>query len=421
MWNATREVETQVTQPKALSRDTLSRDTVSPCSAPRPARMPLPPPPREPAVAVALSGGGFRATLSGLGVLRLLADAGLLGSVRHCSSVSGGSIANGLFACAFDDLAAAGFTREAFDRLVLAPFVRDVSTTSLEGDVKCQLWRAIGRTTRTDLLVEALDRRWFHGRRLADLPAGCRFVFNAANTVTSVRFGFERDAVGDYVMGEVQTSGTGLRVAQAVGASAAVPGILAPLELPGLGLPCGQGRMVRLVDGGVYDNSAMEAVDDLTGSLLVALNAGGLFTVGQRGRVPLLRDLELAQSLLYRQSTALRRRMMVERFQAWETAVAAGLPPPANARRGVLFGLATTMQRVSDAWVAANPEPNDPAVASLGTSFDRFPPSRCRALVHAGWWLAGATLSTYHPAVLAAELPVWKEPAGTEPAGTEPV
>ncbi|MFZ5851560.1 MAG: hypothetical protein ACOYY2_09230, partial [Actinomycetota bacterium] len=60
--------------------------------------------------------------------------------------------------------------------------------------------------------------------RWPDLPTGCRFIVNAANTTTSARFGFEREAVGDYVAGEVPTVGTGLRLAQAVAASAAVPG-----------------------------------------------------------------------------------------------------------------------------------------------------------------------------------------------------
>src|SRR6516164_11653997 len=39
-----------------------------------------------------LSGGGFRATLYHLGVVRFLYDAGALGRVRRICSVSGGSI-----------------------------------------------------------------------------------------------------------------------------------------------------------------------------------------------------------------------------------------------------------------------------------------------------------------------------------------
>ena len=45
-----------------------------------------------PRLGLALSGGGLRATLFHLGVVRFLRDAGLLGEVTHIVSVSGGSI-----------------------------------------------------------------------------------------------------------------------------------------------------------------------------------------------------------------------------------------------------------------------------------------------------------------------------------------
>src|SRR5262252_10344406 len=43
-------------------------------------------------IGLALSGGGFRATLYHLGLVRFLRDAGLLANVSHISAVSGGSI-----------------------------------------------------------------------------------------------------------------------------------------------------------------------------------------------------------------------------------------------------------------------------------------------------------------------------------------
>ena len=43
-------------------------------------------------IGLALSGGGFRATLYHLGLARFLHDAGLLSKVTHVTSVSGGSI-----------------------------------------------------------------------------------------------------------------------------------------------------------------------------------------------------------------------------------------------------------------------------------------------------------------------------------------
>src|SRR5262245_35680202 len=49
-------------------------------------------------MALCLSGGGFRAALFHLGVLRRLNEVGLLTTMRTISSVSGGSIVNGLLA-----------------------------------------------------------------------------------------------------------------------------------------------------------------------------------------------------------------------------------------------------------------------------------------------------------------------------------
>jgi NTE family protein len=122
-----------------------------------------------------------------------------------------------------------------------------------------------------------------------------------------------------------------------------------------------------------------------------------------------VRDLMLAQSMLYRQSTALRRRWMVERFQAWESARAQGEPPPRWGRRGVLFGLSTTLEP-SEAWSAVNPRaPVPEEVALVETSFDQFPRELAHKLVYAGWWLTGATLTRYHPELFVGDLPRWRE------------
>ncbi len=178
-------------------------DLVTPCQRPMPTqRAPLDPvPPGTQPLGVALSGGGFRATLAGLGMLRYLADAGLLGQVRVVTSVSGGSIANGLLAVAYDQARAALFDPEAVDRLVVAPAITAITTRSLSRDLIANLWRALPPgVTRTDLLDRLLDKRFFAGRLLRDLFVGCWFMFNAANAATGARFRFDRDLLGDYVL-----------------------------------------------------------------------------------------------------------------------------------------------------------------------------------------------------------------------------
>lgn len=61
------------------------------------------------------------------------------------------------------------------------------------------------------MLASAFDRRFFGGRTLESLDAGCRFVINATNLTTGERFAFERDVVGDYVLGMAPTAGTSVR------------------------------------------------------------------------------------------------------------------------------------------------------------------------------------------------------------------
>jgi NTE family protein len=60
--------------------------------------MPFGTEPREKGVGLALSGGGFRATLFHLGALWRLNELGWLPKLDRISSVSGGSITSGLLA-----------------------------------------------------------------------------------------------------------------------------------------------------------------------------------------------------------------------------------------------------------------------------------------------------------------------------------
>jgi NTE family protein len=369
-----------------------------------------PSPPKEPALALAFSGGGFRATLAALGVLRFIADTGLLPQVRYVSSVSGGSIANGLFATQYEQLSRAGFTRTALDRLVIQPFVEHITTASLTLKLIRSAWRLVGPETRTDLLARIFDQWFFDGRTLESLSSQVRFIFNAASVTTGVRFKFEGEVLGDWVMGTASTAGTGVRVAQAAAASAAVPGAFAPFVVKGIDFPGAEGRVQKLLDGGAYDNSGMEAIDSLPGAMIVAMNAGGLFRTGAYGGIPVVRDLQRANSLLYRQSTALRRRDLVERFRAWEQGAEAGRPIPSWGRRGVLFGLATSFTPAAE-WGQSRPEHADwtEELAGYATSFAKFPREVTSRLLYRGWWLTGASLATYHRCVLPDELPEWEK------------
>jgi NTE family protein len=388
---------------------TARNDLISPCNEVLHATDPPPPADGVP-VALSFSGGGFRATLAALGVMRFVADAGLLGRVRYVSSVSGGSLANGLFAHHYEELEKSDFTPESLDELVIGPFVEKISSSSLSRTLLRNVWRTIGPKTRAHLLADTFDDWFFKGRKLEDLSDGCRFIINAASVTTGVRFAFEREIVGDWVMGRTHTKGTGLRLATAAAASASVPGALAPLKVEGVDFPCARGRTHLLVDGGAYDNSGIEALDNVTGALIVNLNAGGLFRTGAYKGLPLVRDLQRANSLLYRQSTALRFRDTVARFQSYERARAEGREPPPEARMGVLFGLASTIADAPAEWTDGRDEDQASVaeIAAYKTSFDEFPREVCNKLLYRGWWLAGATLSAYQRPQLPEVLPKWR-------------
>ena len=101
------------------------------------------------------------------------------------------------------------------------------------------------------------------------------------------------------------------------------------------------------------------------------------------GGLPVIRDLKRAQGLLYRRTTSLRMRSMVERFKALEDARAKGEEPQPWARLGVVFGLATTVD-ATDEWLEGRPDHDEWRVetARLPTVFSSFTPDVCRSVLY---------------------------------------
>ena len=357
------------------------------------------------AIGVALSGGGFRASLAGLGTLRYLADADLLHRVRLISSVSGGSVLNGVFAQAYAELRRHQFAPEAFDELVLKPFLATVTDSSLTAQLVRNLWRAAPPgSSRATVLERCLDERFFGRMLLEELPTGCWFEFNAANVATAARFRFNRDLAGDYIIGSVSTSGSGLRLATAVAASAAVPGLFSPMRLDATPFPCGDDHEVVLVDGGAYDNLGLDAISKRPELFFVALNSGGLFRaprLGRHFRVPVVADLRRANAVLYRQVSAVRSRWLMGRLTDGHS----------DGVMATLWTRFSAEERVALAEWRGVAREQDPAtaeeLAGTATSFGRFDPVLARALVYRGWWLTGAAFAL-HQRHQVPELPGWR-------------
>ncbi|OWY61364.1 hypothetical protein B7486_64175, partial [cyanobacterium TDX16] len=130
-----------------------------------------------------------------------------------------------------------------------------------------------------------------------------------------------------------------------------------------------------------------------------ACNAGGLFARGTSGGIPIIRDLQRANSILYRQSTGLRTRSLVDAFEASQDE-----DPCRHGRDGILFGLGTTVKDTAEveAWKARFPEQREWPVggkplAQVPTVFDQLEPGLCWALVRHAWWTTIACLARHRP------------------------
>lgn len=221
---------------------------------------------------LALSGGGSRAMAFHAGTLEGLVECGLLGEVGEVSSVSGGSI----FAAAW----AGSVHRKTESFADFLARLRQEVATGFEARALLRLRilkTALPGVTRTDLMAQTFERIFCPGLTLKDLPEDRAFMLNVSVMNHGQVGRFSRDgftSTGLSPAGRSYGPGktvpmSGYPLARAATASAAFPGLLAPLILPrnashvpvGWGSAAGIGseEKLALADGGVLDNLGVEA------------------------------------------------------------------------------------------------------------------------------------------------------------------
>jgi NTE family protein len=300
-------------------------------------------------IALALSGGGFRATVFHLGVLARLAEEDKLEEVDFVSTNSGGTLCAGLvFTLANSRWPTSG---EYLDR-VLPEARRLLTTKDLQ---RALIFRFLGTfwtvlETRADDLSAMMRKHWGIDGSLRDLPENPRWMINAACHETGVNWRFERFRMGDYVFG--YSDDTDLPLSDAMAASAGFPGLVGPLVLDATqrswykymdddaGVATGNGDPgqpqrrtwqpvqppfpeVHLWDGGVYDNHGLEALHNFdTGwregvDFLIVSDAAGRPTPEEyrRGVKALLR---IVTDITMNQVRSLRSRAVLERMRNHE-------------------------------------------------------------------------------------------------------
>jgi predicted acylesterase/phospholipase RssA len=318
-----------------------------------------------PHIGVALSGGGHRATLFGLGAMAYLLDAGKGPELSTVSSISGGSLTNawlGLEADLttvgsdqVDDLTRRLATRIAgkgtlwaspltygfLALLVAVPALAVVATVVWDGLVVWLSWIAaivlvaVVAQRRSWVARRAFERTLFHARPLTEMHHRVAHVIGATDLQTSEQVFFSSRFVYSWRTGVGQPGD--LSVADAAQASACLPGAFNPVRfaLAPHRFPKTAGlTSFLLADGGVYDNMGSEwLLRAATGfdeggeevapakvDEVVIVNSSAAKSVIPRNlaRVPGIGEivsLLAVKDVMYDQTTALRRRWLDTRYR----------------------------------------------------------------------------------------------------------
>jgi NTE family protein len=351
--------------------------------------------------ALALSGGGFRATLYHLGAMKRLNELGYLSRFERISSVSGGSIAAGMLAAAWPLLKLVDGRYSNLDAEVLEP-VRAFCRRDI--DVQAVGWGAIlpGKSIG-DVLTDAYDAL-FAGARIESLPDKPQFVFDATNLQTGRLVRIQKVRLADYSIGEVPNPK--MRLAVAVAASSAFPPVLSPITIdlattdwrdrPGTS-HFGDSHyttQLSLTDGGAYDNLGLETVDSF--STIVVSDAGAPFSTAEEASSLWPKQAMRALDIATDQSRALRKRLLHVECQA-------------TGRKYAYAGIDSDPENYpASRLLKSNAAVTDP-LARIRTRLNPFSEEEQGRLINWGWYVMDLAMRS-HVVTDQAPPPAWPLP-----------
>ncbi len=275
---------------------------------------------------LALSGGGFRATLFHIGALWRLNELGWLHRLDEISSVSGGSITAAWLGLNWKslDFANDGIVNN-FETLIAEPLEAFCARTIDVGSVLGGLIAPIYHPGQ--LITRAYRKHLFGDATLRDLPdgkhAGPRFTLYATSLQTGSSVRLTRAYVGDYRVGLLRREK--IPLAQAVAASSAFPPVLCPIRIAcdpkawqpvdGADLYVHQDLRTQLylADGGVYDNLGLETISKTCHTVLVS-DAGAPLRIAHPSHVRWFGQLHYTKrvfDIISEQTRALRTRKLI--------------------------------------------------------------------------------------------------------------
>ncbi len=275
---------------------------------------------------LALSGGGFRASLFHIGVLAGLAELDVLRHVEVLSCVSGGSILGASYYLEVRNLLQTKpdgeITRDDYIQIVervakdfLAGVKKNIRTRVASNLIASLKMMAVPGYTRTSRLGELYEKHLYgridddgerrlrklnvypkndekchpkydNWRRRNKIPI---LILNATSVNTGHNWQFTTSWMGEpptriaskvdgnyrlrrmYLESQAPARHRDISIGQAAAASSCVPGLFTPFELPDLYPDV----TVRLVDGGVHDNQGVFGVLDQNCTAVIASDASG--------------------------------------------------------------------------------------------------------------------------------------------------
>lgn len=255
-------------------------------------------------IGLALSGGGFRASLFHLGVIRRLEELGIMKDVAVVSSVSGGSIIAAYYLVQMESRlrglppgsAKLPVAEQRLKRLEIFEAIAKDFSAALDHNlrsraiiftpfyhpllfVKTLFMKAFRGRARAELIQGEYDRFFYDRDTLDQLPsvirdksdeeaadslAGPKLVLNTTSLLSGERKAFSREP--NTKLEHLDTPDNNfLRLSQVVGASSGVPVLFPPTWVRG----------ELLVDGGVADNQGIEGLNENQCDVLIVSDASG--------------------------------------------------------------------------------------------------------------------------------------------------
>jgi NTE family protein len=356
----------------------------------------LTPPGVRRGLALALSGGGFRATLFHLGTLRRLNELGVLTTVDTITSVSGGSL---MAACLADAMISSppkkGVPLANFD--ALAAKVHELTSYNLRRTI---LLKRVAPQNWLRSLPELVAKELEHhvtDKSLTALPQFPEFVFCATDMVFGVNWIYTRDRAGDFQAGYSSNRLDAISIAHAAAASACFPPVFKPIStlVDPASLTGGMAKgpdadrcreAIRLSDGGVYDNMGLEPAWKGVATLLVS-DAGGPFEFARdRGTIA---DIKRYPDIMGNQARALRKRWLIDSYVS-------GIGPGGKAGfGGTYWATGGTRIEYDKADTSGYSAATATMIAHIRTDLDTFSPAEAAILENHGYLIADVALKVH--------------------------